>query len=302
MERREFIRNASLAVAATASGISTLSAGDKKQNKPPGLKLKKSLKFDMVKEDLSIMDKFKLLKDVGFDGVELETPNTLPMKEVLQARDKTGLEIPGVVCGATWKSQLSNADPAIREKGISLVRQSLNDCKQYGGTTVLVIPGLCNESTSYADVYTRTQAEIKKLFVDVEKTGVKIAFENVWNNFLLSPLECARFIDEINHPMVGWYFDVGNVVRYGWPEQWIETLNKRIMKLDVKEYSRKKHFEEGAWKGFDVELMEGDCNWPAVNEALRKIGYSGWGSAEVPGGDRNRLLTISRKMDEIAKV
>jgi hexulose-6-phosphate isomerase len=143
---------------------------------------------------------------------------------------------------------------------------------------------------------------VKKLFQEVEKTGVKIAFENVWNNFLLSPLECARFVDEINHPLIGWYFDVGNVVRYGWPEHWIETLGKRIMKLDVKEYSRKKMFEEGAWKGFDVELLEGDCNWPVVNAALRKVGYTGWGSAEVPGGDRKRLLTISQKMDEIAKV
>jgi hexulose-6-phosphate isomerase len=302
MERRDFLKKTSLGFAASAIPINSLLARDETKTPPAQLKLKKSLKFDMVKEDLSIMDKFKLLKDVGFDGVELETPNTLPMKEVLQARDKTGLEIPGVVCGATWKAQLSHRDPAIREKGVSMVKQSLNDCKQYGGTTVLVIPGVVDEETSYQDAYVRSQGEIKKLFSEVEKTGIKIAFENVWNNFLLSPLECARFVDEINHPMIAWYFDVGNVVRYGWPEHWIEVLNKRILKLDVKEYSRKKHFDEGAWKGFDVELLEGDCNWPVVNAALRKIGYSGWGSAEVPGGDRTRLLTISQKMDEISKV
>ena len=302
MERRDFLKKSSLGLAATTISVNSFAALDERKIPPAQLKLKKSLKFDMVKEDLSIMDKFKLLKDVGFDGVELETPNTLPMREVLQARDKTGLEIPGVVCGATWKAQLSHRDPAIREKGVSMVKQSLNDCKQYGGTTVLVIPGVVDGETSYQDAYIRSQGEIKKLFSEVEKTGIKIAFENVWNNFLLSPLECARFVDEINHPMIAWYFDVGNVVRYGWPEHWIEVLNKRILKLDVKEYSRKKHFEEGAWKGFDVELLEGDCNWPVVNAALRKIGYSGWGSAEVPGGDRTRLLTISQKMDEISKV
>ena len=302
MERRDFLRKTSLGLAATTISVNSVLADDGGNVRPAALKLKKSLKFDMVKEDLSIMDKFKLLKDLGFDGVELETPNTLPMKEVLEARDKTGLEIPGVVCGATWRSQLSHRDPAVREKGVNLVKQSLNDCKQYGGTTVLVIPGVVGEETSYQDAYVRSQGEIKKLFSEVEKTGIMIAFENVWNNFLLSPLECARFVDEINHPMVAWYFDVGNVVRYGWPEHWIEVLGKRILKLDVKEYSRKKHFEEGAWKGFDVELLEGDCNWPAVNAALRKIGYSGWGSAEVPGGDRNRLLTISQKMDAIARV
>ena len=302
MERRDFIKKTSLALAATTVSVEAVLANEVRPATLPALKLKKSLKFDMVKENLSLLDKFKLLKDLGFDGVELETPNTLPMKEVLQARDKTGLEIPGVVCGATWKSQLSHRDPAIRENGVNLVKQSLNDCKQYGGTTVLVIPGVVSEETSYQDAYVRSQAEIKKLFSEVEKTGIKIAFENVWNNFLLSPLECARFVDEINHPMIAWYFDVGNVVRYGWPEHWIEVLDKRILKLDVKEYSRKIHFEEGAWKGFDVELLEGDCNWPAVNAALRRIGYSGWASAEVPGGDRTRLLTISQKMDEIAKV
>lgn len=302
MERRDFLKKTSMGLAVATISIDSLLAGNGGQTTAPGLKLKKSLKFDMVKGDLSILDKFKLLKDLGFDGVELETPNNLPMKEVLQARDKTGLEIPGVVCGATWKSQLSHRDPAVRAEGVRLVKQSLNDCKQYGGTTVLVIPGVVSEETSYQDAYVRSQEEVRKLFSEVEKTGIKIAFENVWNNFLLSPLECAKYVDEINHPMIGWYFDVGNVVRYGWPEHWIEVLGKRIMKLDVKEYSRKKHFEEGAWKGFDVELLEGDCNWPAVNAALRKIGYSGWGSAEVPGGDRDRLRTISQKMDEIAKV
>lgn len=300
MERRDFLRKTSLGLAASTIPFNSLTARDKPVNASAPLKLKKSLKFGMVKEDLSIMDKFKMLKDLGFDGVELETPNELPMKEILQARDKTGLEIPGVVCGATWKSQLSHSDPAVREQGVKLVKQSLNDCKQYGGTTVLVIPGVVSAETSYQDAYVRSQAEIKKLFTEVEKTGIKIAFENVWNNFLISPLECARFVDEINHPMIAWYFDVGNVVRYGWPEQWIEVLDKRILKLDVKEYSRKKQFEEGLWKGFDVEFLEGDCNWPAVNAALRKIGYSGWASAEVRGGDRQRLLTISQKMDEIA--
>jgi L-ribulose-5-phosphate 3-epimerase len=301
MQRRHFIKNTSLALAATGLSYGSSFAEAEKKSTPPVLKLKKSLKFGMVEEDLSVMDKFKLLKDLGFDGVELETPNTFPMKEVLAARDKTGLEIPGVVCGATWKAQLSHGDPAVRGKGVNLVKQSLNDCKLYGGTTVLVIPGVVDAETSYRDAYVRSQAEVKKLFSEVEKTGVKIAFENVWNNFLLSPLECARYVDEINHPMFAWYFDVGNVVRYGWPEHWIEVLDKRIVKLDVKEYSRKKQFEEGAWKGFDIEFLEGDCNWPAVNAALRKIGYSGWASAEVRGGDRKRLLTISQKMDEIAK-
>jgi hexulose-6-phosphate isomerase len=169
----------------------------------------------------------------------------------------------------------------------------------YGGTTVLLVAGVVNEKISYADAYKRTQAEIKKLLPHAEKTGIKIAIENVWNNFLISPIEAARYVDEINHPLLGWYFDIGNILRYGWPEHWIETLDKRIMKLDVKEYSRKKQNDEGLWKGFDVELMEGDNNWPVIIESLEKIGYNGWASAEVPGGDRERLKVIIDRMNKI---
>ncbi|MFT3705039.1 MAG: sugar phosphate isomerase/epimerase family protein [Agriterribacter sp.] len=194
---------------------------------------------------------------------------------------------------------LSDPDPKVREKCFNTVIQSLNDCKLYGGTTVLLVAGIVNEKISYADAYKRTQEQIRKLIPHAEKTGIKIAVENVWNNFLISPLEAARYIDEINHPLVGWYFDIGNILRYGWPEQWITTLNKRIMKLDVKEYSRKKQSDEGLWKGFDVELMEGDNNWPVIVQALEKIGYNGWASAEVPGGNRERLAVIIDRMNKI---
>ena len=112
-------------------------------------------------------------------------------------------------------------------------------------------------------------------------------------------MEAARYIDEFENPMIGWYFDVGNIVRYGWPAHWVEALGERITKIDVKEYSRKKQRDEGIWKGFQVEIGDGDSDWAAVNEALRKVGYQGWGSAEVSGGDRNRLAEISRRMDEV---
>ena len=137
-------------------------------------------------------------------------------------------------------------------------------------TTVLLVPAVVNKEVSYADAYTRSQAEIRKALPLADELGIKIALENVWNNFLLSPLEEARYIDELDSPMVGAYFDVGNVLRYGWPEHWITTLGKRILKIDIKEFSRKKQNEEGLGKGFDVELLEGDCDWPAVMAALRE--------------------------------
>ncbi len=263
--------------------------------------IRKSLKIGMVTEKLSLLDKFKLIKEVGFDGVELDAPNALPLKEVLEARDQTGLLLPGTVNSLHWKSPLTDPDPQKREDCIESMKKALNDTKAYGGTTVLLVPGVVNEGTTYKDAYDRAKKGIQKILPTAEKTGVKIALENVWNSFLISPVEAARFVDEINHPLLGWYFDVGNVLRYGWPVHWIEALGKRIMKLDIKEYSLKKMNEEGLWKGFNVELLEGDCNWPEVNKALAKIGYSGWASAEVKGGGRERLLTISQKMDEIFK-
>lgn len=298
MHRRDFLRNTALT--ATALGaMEPLWAGAVTSGAPTRPMVKKSLKWGMVKGDMSIMDKFKMLKELGYDGVELDSPNELNPQEVLAARDKTGLEIPGVVNSVHWKSPLSDPDPKVRATCVQSMEKALHDCKLYGGTTVLLVPGVVNANVSYRDAYERSQAEIRKLLPVAEKTGIKIALENVWNNFLLSPLEAARYVDEINHPLLGWYFDVGNVVRYGWPEHWIEALGKRIMKLDIKEYSRKKQSDEGIWKGFNVEIGEGDCNWPAVNKALAQIGYSGWASAEVGGGDRARLADVSQRMDRV---
>ncbi|MBL0111253.1 MAG: sugar phosphate isomerase/epimerase [Saprospiraceae bacterium] len=289
-QRRDFLKYSAMASMAFSLPLPRM-----KSTGPPIIK--KALMFGMIKENLSIMDKFKLVKDLGFDGIELDSPNDLNEKEVLEARDKTGIELPGVVNSIHWKSPLSDPDPAVRATCVESMITALNDCKKYGGTSVLLVPAVVNDKVSYAEAYERSQAEIKKLLPVAEKTGVKIAIENVWNNFLLSPLEAARYIDDFNHPMIGWHFDIGNVVRYGWPEQWINTLGKRILKLHIKDYSRKMANDLGVWKGFDAELGEGDANYAAVNKALKEVGYKGWGSAEVNGGDRVRLKEISERMD-----
>lgn len=303
MNRKQFIKKSTGALASAAligtGAMNPMTAAPIRETTTK-VSIKKSLKWGMVKEDLSIMDKFKMLKDLGYDGVELDSPNELDKKQLVAARDKTGLLIPGVVNSVHWKSPLSHPDSKVRQACVDSMKTALQDCKDYGGNTVLLVAGVVNSDISYEDAYRRSQQEIRKMLPWAHETGVKIAIENVWNNFLLSPLEAARFIDELNDPMVGWYFDIGNIVRYGWPEQWIKTLNRRIMKLDVKEYSRKKQTDEGIWKGFDVEILEGDNNWPVIMRALESIDYQGgWMSAEVGGGDRKRLQDISERMDKI---
>jgi L-ribulose-5-phosphate 3-epimerase len=301
MNRKNFLKTSTGLVAAAALPLSSFTnTNQSKDMNAKKIILKKSLVYGMIDEDLSMAEKFKLVKDLGFDGVELNSPNDFDTNEVLEAKEKSGIELPSVINKDHWSKPLSDPDPDVRAACIESVATSLQDMKDYGGDTVLVVPGVVNDKVSYEKAYYQSQASIRELIPYAEKTGIQIALENVWNNFILSPLEAKRFIDEINHPLVGWYFDIGNILRYGWPEHWIETLQSRIMKLHMKEYSKDIMKNEGLWKGFNVELTEGDNNWPVVMKAINAIGYKGeWITAEVNGGDRNRLLDVSQRMDKI---
>jgi hexulose-6-phosphate isomerase len=272
----------------------------------PAQRISLAVKFGMIQPaegetpDQSIRAKFQLLKDLGYDGVEMDSPSDLDINEVIDASREVGLPIHGVVDSVHWSKPFSHPDPAVRAEGVKALEMAINDCKALGGTTVLVVPAVVNREVSYADAYTRSQEEIRRVLPLAEELGITIAFENVWNNFLLSPLEAARYIDEFESVHVKWYFDVGNIVRYGWPAQWIQILGQRIAKLDIKEYSRKKANDEGVWKGFEVEIgdppTDEGCDWPSVREALREIEYTGWATAEVGGGGRERLGDILRRM------
>ena len=258
---------------------------------------KKSLKWGMIQEDLSVIEKFRLVKSLGFHGIELDSPDDISIEEVLQAKEETGLEIPGLVNSVHWKKPLSHADAAIRKECVDAMIYSLELCRRLGGDTVLLVPAVVNEGVSYDDAWDRSTEEIKKLIPIAEKHGVSIALENVWNNFLLSPVEARHYVDQFDSDKIGWYMDIGNIIRYGWPEQWIRILGERILKIDIKDYSRELANDQGVWKGFQAKLGEGSVDWSAVNSSLRDIGYRGWGSAEVRGGDRDRLSEISSRMD-----
>jgi len=299
LDRRNFLGQATAALA-TAASVAPLIVGPAAiahaaPEKPR--KIRKAVKYSMVGGDAPLVEKFKMLKEVGFEGIDMDKP--ADHGEVLKAMDASGLKVHGVVDYVHWGKPLSHPDPQVRAEGLEGLKTALRDCKAYGGDTVLLVVGVCNKEISYTDAYQRSQAEIRKALPLAGELGLKIAFENVWNMMLLSPLEMARYIDEFESPLVGAYFDVGNIVNYGWPEHWIRTLGKRIMKLDIKEYSRSLRDKQGPYAGFGAELGEGDCDWPAVLKALDEIGYTGWGTAEVRGGDRARLAEISTRMDKI---
>jgi len=297
LNRREFIRTGSGALAALTLGPSQLKAADG-GTASGKRKIKKAIIYATVGRKGSVLEKFKALKEAGFEGVE--PMSHMNQDEVVKALEENGLKAASVCCSTHWNKPVSDPDPAVREEGLNGLKQALRDGRRYGASSVLFVAAVVKKEVSYADAYKRSQEEIRKALPLAEELGVKIAVENVWNHFLLSPLEAARYVDEFNSPWIGWHFDVGNVITFGWPEQWIRILGKRIQKLHIKEFSREKANREGLGKGFDVPFLKGDNNWPAVMKALDEIGYDGWGIAEQPGADSAEgLKKLSEEMDRI---
>jgi hexulose-6-phosphate isomerase len=282
-----------------AMGAAALAAARLPRGAGPRPAIRKAVKYGMVQLEGSVRDKLELLAEIGFDGVEMDSPSDLDPEEVLAARDASGLAIPGVVDSAHWRLPLSDPDPDVRARGRAALETALRDCARFGGSSVLLVPAVVGAGVGYDEAWTRSQAEIRRVLPLAEELGVDVAIENVWNHFLLSPLEAARYVDELESPRVGWHLDLGNVVTYGWPEQWVRILGKRIRKLDVKDFSRAKRDAEGLWKGFEVEIGAGDVDWPAVLRALDAIGWSGWASAEVAGGPPERLRDVAARMERV---
>lgn len=262
-------------------------------------KLRKSLMFGMVEGPGTLLEKFTMVRDAGFQGVELDSPSNRKPEEVLDAMAKTGVEVSGMVDSVHWKATLGDPDPVVRARGLEALETALRDAKRFRATSVLLVPAVVTIGISYEEAWRRSQDEIRKLVPLAAELEVAISIENVWNQFLLSPLEAARYVDAFESPWVGWHLDLGNVVNYGFPEQWIRILGKRIRRLHVKDFSRRRRDDEGLWKGFEVELGKGDVDWKACMRALDAIAYEGWASAEVRGGDAERLKTVASQMDRL---
>ena len=291
--RRHFIQTLSTTAIMAASG--GLNA---QETVKPVRKLRKAIMGGTLGIKGTLIEKYKAAKEAGYEGVE--PSGGMNQQEVIDALGQSGLQAASVCCHTHWKQTLTHDDPKIREEGLQGVLTTLRDAKAYGADSILVVPGVVSETVPYDVAWERSIAEIKKAVPLAKELGVKISIENVWNNFILSPLEAVRYLDEVGDPIVGWHFDIGNVLRYGWPEQWIKVLGKRINRIHVKEYSTKKMKDEGVWKGFDCDLTEGDNNWPAIMKALDAVDYSGWAISEQRGGiNPGGLKMLTERMDKI---
>ncbi|MCR8660223.1 sugar phosphate isomerase/epimerase family protein [Paenibacillus endoradicis] len=254
--------------------------------------MKKGINIWSFQEGTSIADCISLAKDAGFEGIELSLNESGELglqsteKEVLEIRsllDAADLEICGLATGLYWDYSMTSESNIKREKAIDVCKKQLELAAAFGVDTILVIPGAVgvdfipgSEVVEYDRAYDRALEAISKLAIDAQSNGVNIGIENVWNKFLLSPLEMRTFIDDIGSEYVGSYFDVGNTVHNGYPEHWIKILGNRIKKVHFKDYRR----QAGGLHGF-VDLLAGDVNYPAVIEALQDIGYNNYVTAEM---------------------
>ena len=200
---------------------------------------------------------------------------------------------------AHWQFPLSSSDPQVVEKSMEGMRTSLRNAKLWGAQTVLLVPAVVNPQTQYKDAWTRSQAKIRELIPMAEDSKVIIAVEEVWNKFLLSPLEMARYVDDFKTPWVRAYFDVGNVVLYGYPQDWIRTLGKRIVKLHFKDFAFRRDPNIKKSVADWVNLRDGEIDWKEIHAALHEIGYSGTASVELSGGGKDYLADVVKRLDQI---
>ena len=221
-----------------------------------------------------VADKCKIIKAAGFAGIEASSH--MDRKEVLDAVKAHGLEISSVCSTSPGGRPLSNPDAAMRQQAVESIIHALEDAKAYGTDAVLVYPGLVSDSISYDECWRLSVEGVKKTIPTAEKLQVNICIENVWNNFLLSPMEAANYVDQFNSPYVKFYFDCGNVCNYGWPEQWIRILGNRIGRIHIKEFDKKAADKQGRSQGFNVKLTEGDINWTKVMAEIRNNYKSDW--------------------------
>lgn len=294
LTRRDFMRNAAIGGTAAALLAGSMGAPAKAASKR---KIIKTLKFGMVTSkdadgnSLSIEQRLQIAKDAGFASVEPDTIfDEAQIEEYNKGAEKVGIDIDGIICSTHWRHPLSDPKPEVVEKTMDGMRVSMRNARDLGADMVLLVPAVVTPGVMYRDAYKRSVEMVKRLADDAERMNITIGIENVWNKFLLSPIEAKQYIADIDSPRVKFWFDVGNVVLFGYPQDWIRTLGSDIARIDVKDFDSKT-------KSF-VPLGKGSVDWPEVMRAFDEIGFEGYMAAEVQGGDLDYLTrVVSEPMD-----
>ena len=314
VDRRAFVKTASSACVA-ASLVSVAAAGQQEQSKSEKPKsdsvaaedisldgrIYKTLKINMVKVEGSLTDKFKAAKAAGFAGIEMNSPG-MDVEQTKTAVKESGLPVDGTVCSTHWKIRHTSPDAEVRAQALKDLQTAIRDTHAVGGNTALLVVGHGKDGP-VDEIWPRAIENISQALPLCAELGIYIAIENVWNHFLYDHKgdqnqtadQFVKFVDELNSPWVGMQFDIGNHWKYGSMGDWIRTLGRRVVKLDLKGYSR-------GISDFTKKIGEGDIDWADVRKALTEINYYGWAAAEIKGGDLNRLKEISANMDKVFKL
>jgi L-ribulose-5-phosphate 3-epimerase len=291
-DRREFLKM----IAAAAAVIPVQSTlGAQTSQKPATSTIRKSTLISMLPRGMSYAERFALAREVGFEAIEMQTiTKDEEAAEIKEASTKTGLRIHSVMNSDHWRFPLSSDDPKVVSDSVKGMETSLRNAALWGADAVLLVPAVVDAKTSYQDAWTRSQRVIRERLLPMARdTKVTIAVEEVWNKFLLSPIEFAKYVDDFQSPLVRAYFDVGNVVIYAFPQDWIRTLGSRIVKIHLKDFNFDRRNGRFTWKN----LGEGDIDWPEVRRALADIKYAGYVTTELEGGDAAYLKDVSARVD-----
>ena len=285
--RRDFLR----ASAGVVAGAGLLQASRLLYARPESTGLLKACQFRMLPKELSDVEKFRLAKRCGFQGIEHS-----PMDDLYAARElgalarQESVPIHSISYGG-WSAPFSDPRPEVVDKGLADMEAALRSADAQGAEVVLLVPAVVTEEVGYAEAYRRSQKNIRKLLPLADELGVTIAVENVWNKFLLSPVEFARYIDEFDSPRLRAYIDVGNMILFGFAQDWLRTVGRRIIRIHLKDFRRKGH----EW----TNLLDGDVNWLQVRKAFAEIGYNGYLTTELRAGDEAYLTDLANRIDRI---
>ena len=300
-DRRQILKLASATAAAATISPNLGNAQESEiQHTTESRRLLKTLKINMVKVKGSLTKKFQVAKAAGFDGIELNSPS-IDVAETKKAIEESGLPVDGSVCSTHWNITHSNPDSSVRAQALKNLETALRETHAVGGHTVLLVVGVGRDGTE-EEVWNRSVENIRLALPLAAELGMTIAIENVWNQFCYThdgpddqtAEKFVRYVDDFDSPWVGMQFDIGNHWKYGNPAEWIRQLGKRIVKFDIKGYSRAKN----NW----ADITEDDLPWAEVRKAIDEIGFYGWIAAEVSGGQADRLTKVAKQIDKALNI
>lgn len=289
--RREFLQSSTLSagVAAATLSVALPALGETRTHENRGRIYKSNKGGGIGKTKSAMLKTLNHYQSLGFDGIESVSPGISSTRDLREAVEESGVPVHGVVDNVHWKERLSSPDPNVREVGRAALEQAIKDSFAIGGSSVLLVPGrVTGADENHDHVWKRSIVEIRKVLPVAARLGIHVLIENVWNGFCETPEELRDYVDEIDSPWVGVYFDIGNVRKFGPSEDWIRMLGSRIVKLDVKDWGKENSF---------CRLGDGDVNWPEVRKALAEINFTGWATRE--GGEDKSLENTARLMNEL---